>query len=140
LPAYAGVVGSIAVALLYLGFSSLVPAIKSRPRHTLTRKGGQAYIDLEHGGEKRRKGSSVPKILGYTCTCVLVGYVLLSLLLVNSLLALPHGLSFPCFIAVQGRSMEPTIHNGDAALVWIGGSWKVGDVVVYKHPRTAFFL
>jgi len=138
LPAYAGVVGGIAVALLYLGFSNLIPAIKSKPKHILTRKGGVAYVDLEPEERKQRKGkaSLALRILGFTCAGLLVGYVLLSLLLVNSLITLPQGLNFPCFIAVQGRSMEPTIHHGDAALVWMGGSWKVGDIVVYKHPKT----
>ncbi len=40
-----------------------------------------------------------------------------------------------CYLAVAGRSMEPTLHAGDWVLARRDGAGRVGDVVVVEHPH-----
>jgi signal peptidase I len=41
---------------------------------------------------------------------------------------------FNTFTIVSGRSMEPTFHTGDLVIARPAGSYKPGDVVIYKIP------
>ena len=38
------------------------------------------------------------------------------------------------YLAVEGASMEPTLHAGDWILARSGGRVRVGDLVVLEHP------
>ena len=44
-------------------------------------------------------------------------------------------------VAVEGRSMEPTVHDGDVAVVWrVAHDLAVGDLVVFRDPDAALSL
>lgn len=60
---------------------------------------------------------------------VAVGLVLVA---VRALVVVP--------IAVEGRSMEPTVHDGDIAVVWraeLARDLRLGDLVVFHDPDGA---
>lgn len=39
------------------------------------------------------------------------------------------------YIIVSGRSMEPTLQNGDLAFLWVGKSYAAGDLVAFRVPK-----
>ena len=132
LPAYASMVGGVAAALLYLAISQLVPSLKPKPRILLERK-GQTTHAREAGETLSGRGKLA---LTYLAVTVLAIYILTSYAALGGMVQLPRGIGFPTLIPVQGESMMPTIHSGDAALIWVNpGNVKPGEIIVFKHPE-----
>jgi signal peptidase len=42
------------------------------------------------------------------------------------------------YVIVSGHSMEPTMHNGDLAVIRTESEYHVGDVIAYRVPGHAF--
>ena len=74
--------------------------------------------------------------MGYKQLVIVLSPVIGALLL-WSILALALGISHPFYI-VEGRSMEPTLHDGDLVVVRKADvkDVKIGDIIVFYEPKT----
>lgn len=71
---------------------------------------------------------TVRKVAGWCLTLVVIG--------VWAVTMRPVSLNGPtAFVGVHGKSMQPTMHEGDMAITRTRDAYEVGDVVAYRVPQ-----